>query len=316
VNSERGSASRRVVAGLFALGFTLAIAAVLASQLALMSVLDSQRAERAAQEIAESRFTGQLIEQTVTRAIGPVIDPQLASQIAAVTSADPQVRGVVQSSLITAHRQVVEPEAAVPTAPAPTATPPPDGTSPTSSFDANESVQAAITAAIIDAGARNGVDLSGFTDQVGTPKVVPDDLPELGLRTVAERTRLIAGLAAIALAILTVLIHPRPGRSLAGLGLRAAIVCGAWLAGLLIAGWVIGLIADTLFGEMLESIWSAAVPSMILLTIAGVVLGAGIWFAGIAVDGLSRDRRPPAASPSVGGHQPEYRQPPSDYHDY
>jgi hypothetical protein len=311
VNPERGSASRRVVAGLFAAGFTLAIAAVLASQLALMSVLDSQRAERAAQEIAESRFTGQLIEQTVTRAIGPVIDPQLASQIAAVTSADPQVRGVVQSSLITAHRQVVEPEAA-----SPTATPPPDGTSPTSSFDANESVQAAITAAIIEAGARNGVDLSGFTDQVGTPQVVPDDLPELGLRTVAERTRLIAGLAAIALAILTVLIHPRPGRSLAGLGLRAAIVCAAWLAGLLIGGWVIGLIADTLFGEMLESIWSAAVPSMILLTIAGVVLGAGIWFAGIAVDGLSRDRRPPAASPSVGGHQPEYRQPPSDYHDY
>jgi hypothetical protein len=310
VNSERGSASRRFTAGLFAVGFTMAIAAVLAAQLALMSVLDSRRAEVAAQEIADSRFTGQLIEQTVTRAIGPVIDPQLAAQIATVTSADPQVRSVVRSSLIGAHRQVVEPSTVTPTTDQA-----PDGAAPTGAGDPNEAVQAAITAAIVDAGARNGIDLSGFTDQVGTPQVVPGDLPEFGLRTVAERTRLIAGFAAITFALLAVAIHPRPGRSLAGLGLRAGIVCGAWLAGLLVAGWVIDLIADTLFGEMLESIWSAAVPSMILLTVAGVVLGAGVWFGGVALDGLSRDRRSPVGQ-APSGYESEYRRPPSDYYDY
>jgi hypothetical protein len=68
------------------------------------------------------------------------------------------------------------------------------------------------------------------------------------------------------------------------------IVCGAWLVGLLVTGWIIGLVADTLFGEMLQTVWNDAVASMLLLVGAGVVIGAGVVFAGIAADGWARDR--------------------------
>jgi hypothetical protein len=65
-------------------------------------------------------------------------------------------------------------------------------------------------------------------------------------------------------------------------------VCGAWLAGLLIAGWVIGRTTNTLFGEMIETVWSDAVGSMLLLVGAGLVIGVGVWFAGAAWLGFSR----------------------------
>ena len=68
------------------------------------------------------------------------------------------------------------------------------------------------------------------------------------------------------------------------------MVCGAWLAGLLLTGWIIGLVANTLFGEVLQTVWNDAVPSMLLLVGAGAVIGAGIVFAGIAADGWARER--------------------------
>ncbi len=35
-------------------------------------------------------------------------------------------------------------------------------------------------------------------------------------------------------------------------------------------GWIIGLVANTLFGEMLQTVWNDAIPSMLLLVGAGV----------------------------------------------
>jgi hypothetical protein len=50
------------------------------------------------------------------------------------------------------------------------------------------------------------------------------------------------------------------------------------------------LVANTLFGEMLQAVWSDAVPSMLLLVGAGVTIGAGVVFAGIAADGWAAER--------------------------
>ena len=69
------------------------------------------------------------------------------------------------------------------------------------------------------------------------------------------------------------------------------VVCGGWLVGLLVAGWVIGRTTSTLFGEMMDTVWSDAVPSMLLLVGAGMLIGAGLWVAGTVVDGATR---PPA----------------------
>ena len=87
-----------------------------------------------------------------------------------------------------------------------------------------------------------------------------------------------------------VIAHPRPGRGLRRLGVVAMVVSGVWLVGLLVTGWAIGLAANTLFGEMLQTVWNDAVPSMLLLVGAGVVLGAGVAFAGIAADGWAQER--------------------------
>jgi hypothetical protein len=57
-----------------------------------------------------------------------------------------------------------------------------------------------------------------------------------------------------------------------------------------VTGWIIGLVSDTLFGEMLQTVWNDAVTSMLLLVGAGVVIGAGVVFAGIAFDGWARER--------------------------
>jgi hypothetical protein len=287
VTDRRTSPAQVALAGFCVAMFTLALSALVSSQLASMSVLDPGRAQRAADQIATSRFTADVIEQTVERAVTPIAGADLAAQLAAATSADQQVTGVVSSSLIGAHRQIVDPDA--PSEP-----------------DGNIAVRTAITRSVLDAATAAGFDpsavgidpadldtlqLQTVAEQAGLPSVVPSDVPHLGLRQVAETTRVIAGLAVVVFGVVAVLAHPRSGRGLRRLGVATVVVCGAWLVGLLVTGWIIGLVAETLFGEMLQTVWNDAVPSMLLLVGAGVVIGAGVVFAGIALDGWARERR-------------------------
>ena len=238
--------------------FSIALPALVSSQLALMSVLDPARAERAADQIATSRFTADVIEQTVERAVAPIAGADIASQLAIATSSDPRVTGVISSSLMGAHRTIVDPDArSVP--------------------DGNVAVRTAITQSVLDTATTAGfdpasvgidptnldaLDLDAVAEQAGLPSVVPTSVPRLGLQQMAETTRIIA----------------------------AMVVCGAWLVGLLVTGWIIGLVADTLFGEMLQTVWSDAVASMLLLVGAGVLIGAGVVLAGVALDGWARQR--------------------------
>ncbi|MGB0114158.1 MAG: hypothetical protein WBP59_13120 [Ilumatobacteraceae bacterium] len=292
MNSDGGSRARVVLAGFCAAGFAIALVALVTAQLALMSVLDATRAERAAEQIAESRFTADLIEQTVVRAVAPIAGAEIAGEVAVTTSSDPRVIAVVRTSLVNAHRQIVDPGA------------------PADVIDGNLAVGSAIAQSVIDTADRSGLDLTSLglgdlgTDiaaldptaiarQAGLPDVVPTDLPRLGLRQVAETTRVVALIALLVLGVLAVLVHPRPGRSLRGVGVRTAIVCGAWLVAMLVAGWLIGLVSATLFGEMLDAVWSDAVPSMLLVTAAGAVIGLGIVFGGMALDGYRAQRHPP-----------------------
>jgi hypothetical protein len=282
----RTSSAQVALAGFCVAMFTIALGALVSSQLASMSVLDTARAEQAADQIATSRFTADVIEQTVERAVTPIAGEDIAAQLATATSTDPRVTGVVSSSLMAAHRQIVDPDA--PSAP-----------------DGNVAVRTAITQSVFDAATAAGFDpaavgidptdldalqLDAVAEQAGLPAVVPSDVPQLGLRQVAETVRVIAGLALVVFGVVAVLAHPRSGRGLRRLGVAAVIVCGAWLVGLLVTGWIIGLVSDTLFGEMLQTVWDDAVPSMLLLVGAGVVIGAGVVFAGIALDGWARER--------------------------
>ncbi len=283
----RSSRAQSAFAGVCIAIFTVALGALVSSQLASMSILDATRAERAADQIATSRFTADVITQTVDRAVTPIAGSDIAGQLAAATSTDPQVTGVVSASLIAAHRQIVDPEA--PSAP-------PDG---------NVAVRAAITRSVLDAATAAGFDpaavgidatdldslqLEAVADEAGLPSVVPGDVPHLGLRRIAEMTRVIAALALVVFGVVAVLAHPRSGRGLRRLAVATMIVCGAWFVGLLVAGWIIELVANTLFGEMLQTVWNDAVPSMLLLVGAGVVIGAGVVFAGMALDGWARER--------------------------
>ena len=266
--------------------FTIALAALVSSQLALMSVLDAERAERAADQIATSRFTADVIGQTVERAVTPIAGAELASQLSAATSRDPQVTDVVSAALLDAHRQVVDPDAA----------PAPDG---------NVAVRTAIAQSVFDTAVASGFDpasvgidvadleqlaLASAAEQAGLPSVVPADVPNLGLRRVGETTRVIALIAMLVFGLVAVLAHPRSGLGLRRLGVSTVVVCGAWLVGMLVTGWIIGLVGDTLFGEMLQSVWNDAVPSMLLLVGAGVLIGLGVVFAAIAFDGWARQR--------------------------
>lgn len=286
--SRHGSSGGSALAGFAAAGFTVALIALVSAQLALMSVLDTDRAVRAAEQIAQSRFTTSIIERTVVRALAPIAGADLAQQGADAASADPNVVGVIETSLVDAHRQIVDRDA------------------PVEFDDGNVAVGSAIVTSVIDTAEQNGVDLAalGLGDSAtggqldptaiatdaGLPQIVPDDIPRLGLRQVAETTRWIAFIAACAFALVAVLAHPRPGRSLRRIGATVAIVTGTWLVAMLVAGWVIGAIADTLFGEMIESVWSEAVPSMILLVGAGVAIGIALVLGGIALDGYSETR--------------------------
>ena len=296
MTDDRGSTAQLAIAGFCATLFTIAFGALVSSQLAMMSVLDSARAERAADQIATSRFTADVIAQTVERAVAPIAGPDIATQLAAATSTDPAVTGAVSSSLMGAHRLIVDADV---------------GTVP----DGNETVRTAIAQSVLDTAtaagldpAAAGIDVSSLDqtdlgqfglDQLGLdraveqarlPSVVPTAVPRLGLLRVAETTRVVAGLLAFVFGFAAVVVHPRPGRALRRLGIVAVVACGAWLVGLLVTGWVIGLTAETLFGEMLQSVWDDAVPSMLLLVGGGVVLGAGVVLGGIAADGWARER--------------------------
>lgn len=254
----------------------------LVAQLAMMSILDTQRAETAAHDVASSRFTTGLIDDTVRSAVSPVLDRELTDQVVAVATSEPRVRDVVARSLIDAHRQLVDPSAQ------------PLSGSVDSSTAAGSEVDAAIESVLAEAGRRAGVDLTGVADQVRTPGVSPERLPGLALRPVAETARLTAAALALATAILTIAIHPRRGRAVSGLGWKAAAVCLTWFLGMLVAGWMIGRVADTLFGELLSSLWADASPAMVTLLLAGALLGGGAWLGGIALDGLVR----PAVDPT------------------
>lgn len=277
--------ARLLVAGFCAATFALSLVALVAAQLALMSVLDSDRAEHAAEQIAASRFTAELIEGTVTNAIAPTVGDDIARQAADAASDDQRVVDVVAGVLVAAHRQVVEPDA------------------PSETPNGNLLVGSAIVTSLLNEAAAAGVDpMSLGLGELSTdgetvldptdiargmelPEVVPDDLPRLGLLEVAQTTRTIALVSLVVFAIAAVLIHPRPGRSTRDLGITVAIVTGGWLVALLVVGWVIDLVSNTLFGEMIDAVWSDAVPSMLLLVIAGVVIGAGVVLGGLALDG-------------------------------
>lgn len=282
----RGSTAQLAIAGFCAAMFAIALGALVSSQLALMSVLDSARAERAADQIATSRFTADVIGQTVERAVTPIAGAEIASQLATATSTDPQVTAVVSSSLMGAHRQIVDADVgAVP--------------------DGNVAVRTAIAQSVLDTATAAGFDpaaagidvtsldqlgLDAAVEQAGVPSVVPTDVPNLGLQRVAETTRIIAALALFVFGFVAVIAHPRPARGLRRLGVAAVVISGAWLVGLLVTGWIIDLVANTLFGEMLQTVWKDAVPSMLLLVGGGVVLGAAVIVAGIAADGWAQQR--------------------------
>jgi len=286
MSDRRGSGAQLAIAGACVVLFTIALAALVSSQLSLMSVLDPVRAEVAADQVATSRFTADVIEQTVERAVTPIAGADIASQLATATSTDPNVTGVISASLMTAHRTVVDPDA----------TSTPDGNVAVRTAIAQSILDTATAAGLdpaavgVDVNALDALDFGAAAEQAGLPSVVPTSVPTLGLQQVAETTRVITAIALFVFGFGAVVVHPRPGRGLRRLGLAAVVVCGAWLLGLLLTGWIIGSVANTLFGEMLQTVWNDAVPSMLLLVGAGAVIGAGVVFAGIAADGWAQQR--------------------------
>lgn len=308
MSDEPQPRGRTIVAGFLVTGYSTAVALLVASQLVLMSVFDSGRAERAAQQIAESRFTADVIEQTVVRAVAPVAGNDIAALTAATASADPTVQEVVEVSLVNAHRQIVDPDA------------------PPEAVDANEAVGSAIVTSIIDTATANGIDLGalGFGDtgtdgnetfdptaiarDAGLPEVVPADLPRLGLRQPAEVIRVVALVGTLVCGLLTIVVHPRRGRALRRLGVATSIIAGSWLLAMIVVGWVINVISETLFGEMIDTVWSDAVPSMMLLVGAGLIIGVGVVVGGVAVEGYTRQRRHPHELDGV-----HYERPPAGY---
>ena len=286
MTATRGSSAQLALAGFCTAMFAIALAALVSAQLASMSLLDPARAERAAEQIATSRFTADVIEQTVERAVSPVAGPELASQLATATASDPRVTDVIASALVDAHAIVVDPDT-------------------NTTGDGNASVRTAIAESVLDQATAAGIDPAAFgidvdaidpdrladvADQAGLPSVVPENVPNLGLQRVADVTRVIAAIALGVFGLVAVLAHPRSGRGIRRLGVATVVVCGAWLIGLMVTGWIIDLVSGTLFGEMLQTVWNDAVPSMLLLVGAGVIIGAGVVVAGMAYDGWSQGR--------------------------
>ena len=268
---ERASRTRRRLAGLASSVFIAAFTALLAAQLSLMSLLDTDRAEEAAQDVASSAFVAGLIDDAVRNAVTPIAGPDVAADVAGAASTDPRVRDVVRSSLVSAHRQVVDPSA-------------PRGTT-------SADVNLVVGQVLDDVGQRTGVDLGGLAPQLQVPAARPERTPDVGLRSVAAATRLIGAVVAVLATLTTVVVHPRPARGLSGLGARAVFVCGGWAVAILVVGWSIDRVAETMFGELLDTLWSSAAPAMLGVVVAGVLLGAGTWLGGRALDGLLVERR-------------------------
>lgn len=261
------------VSGVFAAAF----ATLLTAQLALMSVLDTARASAVAAEVAESAFVDAVIDDAVRTAVTPLTGPEIAAEVASVASADRRVRAVVADSLVAAHRQVVDPSA-------------PTGTSGTD-------VNAVVATVVDDLSSSFGIDLSPVAAQVRVPEARPEQLPAVGLRTVASLTRAIASAIALVAAAVCIAVHPRPMLGVSVIGARVAWVCGVWVVVLLAIGWLIGWLASTLFGQLLDAIWSSAAPALIGLVAGGLLLGIGTWLGARSVDGLLGGRRPPRPPP-------------------
>lgn len=251
--------------------FVVAFAAMLAAQLSLMSLLNTDRAEEAAADVASSAFVAGLIDDAVRNAVTPVAGPEIARQVGITASVDPRVRDVVRASLVGAHRQVVDPSA-------------PRGP------DAG-AVNVVVADVLDDLGATAGVDLSGLSSALEVPSARPQQFPDVGLRSTAVLTRALGAVLALVAAIATMAVHPRPAIALAGLGARAGLVCGVWIAAMLVIGWVIGRVVGTMFGELLDAVWSSAAPAMLGVVTGGALLAAGVWLGGRALDGLLRERQ-------------------------
>jgi hypothetical protein len=248
--------------------FVVALAVLIGAQLALMSILDVDRAEEAARSVAESEFAADLVGDVVLDAVAPLAGQELGTQLAQQASDDPRVATVLRRGLLDAHRAIVEPDAVVSTG--------------------SPEVQQVLDQVLAEAEAQAGVDLDGLQQRLDVPEIDPRYVPDAGAKPIAENVRDVAALVALVAAAVVLVVNPRRGRALAGLGFRAAIVCGAWGVALLLIGWVIGSTADTLYGELVAALWDASWPSMLLLVGAGVVLGVGFGVGGLSIDALTR----------------------------
>ncbi len=247
--------------------FVVAFSVLIGAQLALMSILDVGRAEEAARTVSESEFAADLVGDVVLDAVVPLAGQELGTQLAEQASADPRVAIVLRRGLLDAHRAVVEPDAVVSTG--------------------SPEVEEVLDEVLAEAEAQAGVDLAGLQQRLDVPEIDPRYVPDAGAKPIAENVRDIAALVALAAAVIVLIIHPRRGRALAGLGFRAAIVCGAWAVALLLLGWLVGATADTLYGELVAALWDVSWPSMLLLVGAGIVLGVGFGVGGLSIDALT-----------------------------
>lgn len=263
--ADRG---RRLVAVSGGVVFVVALGVSIGAQLTLMSILDQRRADEAAREVAESEFTVDLVDDAVRAAISPVIGVELGAEIARQVSTDPRVAEVLRLGLLDAHSAVVDP----------------DGDRATGS----EEVAAVLDDLLDEAEARTGADLTDVRSAIDVPRVDPRYVPDAGARAITRQTRWIAASLALIAGSIALVAHPRPGRALAGLGLVTVFVCAAWGVALLVLGWLIGTVAGTLFGQLVGAMWAASSSAMLLVAGAGAVIGLGLWFAGVAIDGLSR----------------------------
>jgi hypothetical protein len=268
--------SRTRASGILRAVFVGALAMAIGAQLALMSVLDDERADAAARAVAESDFAADLVEDAVREAVAPTVGDEPAAEIARRASTDPRVAEVLRLGLLDAHRSVVDP----------------DAVTETGTDEVRAVLDQLIDQLVGEAEAQTGLELDAVRPQLAVPTLDPRFAPDAGVRPIAELVRGIGALVALVAAVLAIVVHPRPGRALSGLGTGAAIVCGGWLLALLVLGWSAGLVDGTLFGRLVRSMWTASSPAMLLLAGAGAALGAGLWFGGIAVDGFTRQRRP------------------------
>lgn len=251
--------------------FVAALAAVIGAQLALMSVLDDARAEDAARSVAESEFAADRVDDAVREAVAPAVGDELAAEIAQQASTDPRVAEVLRLGLLDAHRSVVDPDA-----------PPATG---------SDEVRAVLDQLIGEAEAQTGLELDDVRRELTVPSIDPRFAPDAGARPLVERVRAMVALLALAAALLAVVVHPRPGKSLSRIGIGTAIVCGVWALVLLAVGWSTGSLTGTLFGRLLRSMWTASSAPMLLMVGAGAVMGTALWFGGIALDGFARPGR-------------------------